>query len=200
MAAPDMVDVRATSLARDSSLLITTLPTSIHCFISEVKTNAGRVVETMVERFLEGGTRRQLSDEAGRSPVWSRDGKTLYYVAGDSMMAVAVRSTTPYTEHRPHVPRREASSRTGRASCVAYSHASEASVVPALATRRSALQDRGVDTWNRACQASSPVHADDSASRRGERSRPRRFTAPHPADTDGASRTPRCTARPCDDA
>jgi len=47
--------------------------------------------------------RQQLSDGAGRAPVWSRDGRALYYVAGDSMMAVQIRSMTPFAADRPRV-------------------------------------------------------------------------------------------------
>ncbi len=141
-AAPDIIDLRTTTIARDGALLVTHVPTSIHCAISMVRRNAARVgdagggggsgeskdiarnsvcndfpalspdqrwiaygsgTDIVVERFPEGGMRQQLSDGAGRAPVWSRDGRALYYVAGDSIMAVQIRSMTPFTADRPRV-------------------------------------------------------------------------------------------------
>ena len=36
-----------------------------------------------------------VSVDGGTGPVWSRDGKELFYRAGDNMMSVEVRSITP---------------------------------------------------------------------------------------------------------
>jgi Tol biopolymer transport system component len=129
----DAIDLRATTIVRDGSLLVTTVPATIRCAISVVAMNGGRPGEpkdfarntlcndygelspdqrwlaygagpvVVVERYPEGGMRQQLSDGPGRSPVWSRDGKTLYYIASDSMMAVPIRSTTPLTADRPRL-------------------------------------------------------------------------------------------------
>jgi eukaryotic-like serine/threonine-protein kinase len=57
----------------------------------------------MVERFPEGGTRQQLSDGEGRFPMWSRDGRTVYYEAGDSVIAVPVRSDASLELSRPRL-------------------------------------------------------------------------------------------------
>jgi serine/threonine-protein kinase len=57
----------------------------------------------MVERFPEGGARQQLSDGEGRFPMWSRDGRTVYYEAGDSVMAVPVRSGASLELSRPRL-------------------------------------------------------------------------------------------------
>ena len=57
----------------------------------------------MVERFPEGGMRQQLSVGEGRFPLWSRDGRTVYYQAGDSMMAVSVATTGALGIGRPRL-------------------------------------------------------------------------------------------------
>ena len=57
----------------------------------------------MVERFPQGGTRQQLSDGDGRFPMWSRDGRTVYYEAGDSVMAVPMRSGASLELSRPRL-------------------------------------------------------------------------------------------------
>jgi eukaryotic-like serine/threonine-protein kinase len=41
------------------------------------------------------GDRTMISVDGGTGPVWSRDGRELLYRAGDNLMSVAVRSTTP---------------------------------------------------------------------------------------------------------
>ena len=129
----DVIDLRATSVARDGALLVTNVPATIRCAISVVTMNADHAGESkdfarntlcndypelspdqrwlaygsastiVVERFPDGGLRQQLSDGAGRSPVWSRDGKTLYYVANDSLMAVRVQSAASLTADRPRL-------------------------------------------------------------------------------------------------
>lgn len=61
----------------------------------------GRGFVAMVERYPEGGMRQQLSVGEGRFPLWSRDGRTVYYQAGDSMMAVSVATTDALSIGRP---------------------------------------------------------------------------------------------------
>jgi Tol biopolymer transport system component len=41
------------------------------------------------------GDRMMISVDGGTGPVWSRDGRELFYRAGDNLMSVAVQSTTP---------------------------------------------------------------------------------------------------------
>ena len=46
--------------------------------------------EVYVERFPELGGRVQISTEGGQAPLWSSDGRELFYRAGDAMMRVVV--------------------------------------------------------------------------------------------------------------
>ena len=47
-----------------------------------------------LQRFPEGGGTRQISTSGGSQPRWSRDGKELFYVRGDTLMVVSV-TTSP---------------------------------------------------------------------------------------------------------
>ena len=44
--------------------------------------------------FLGSGEKRTISTEGGNEPVWSRNGRELFYRSGDTMMAVDV-TTSP---------------------------------------------------------------------------------------------------------
>ena len=48
------------------------------------------VDEVFVATFPEGGGKWQVSDGGGQMPVWSRDGRTIYYLRGDTIRAVDV--------------------------------------------------------------------------------------------------------------
>lgn len=50
--------------------------------------------QVYVQPFPGSGPRVQISADKGESPVWSRNGRELFYVNGDKLMAVAI-STTP---------------------------------------------------------------------------------------------------------
>jgi len=55
--------------------------------------------EVFVQAFeAAGGGKRQISTEGGTEPIWSRDGKELFYRNGDRMMAVDI-STKPSFSH-----------------------------------------------------------------------------------------------------
>jgi prepilin-type processing-associated H-X9-DG protein len=41
-------------------------------------------------RALSGGAAVRLSENGGKAPVWSRDGRELFYIQGDKLMAIAV--------------------------------------------------------------------------------------------------------------
>jgi serine/threonine-protein kinase len=51
-------------------------------------------VEIFVQPFPGPGARMQISTGGGGSPMWSRDGRELFYIRGDDMMAVDV-TTVP---------------------------------------------------------------------------------------------------------
>jgi serine/threonine-protein kinase len=50
--------------------------------------------EVWVMAYPRSGLRRQLTTEGGTEPVWSPDGKEIYYRSGDRMMVIPV-TTTP---------------------------------------------------------------------------------------------------------
>jgi serine/threonine protein kinase len=53
-------------------------------------------IEVYVRPFPEVGTGKwQVSTGGGRDPLWSRDGRELFYRAGDSIVAVDVQTTEP---------------------------------------------------------------------------------------------------------
>ncbi len=58
--------------------------------------------EVFVETFPPGHGKWQVSSAGGFCPVWSRDGKELYFVAGDSMMAVDVDTKDVFRAGLPH--------------------------------------------------------------------------------------------------
>ena len=58
--------------------------------------------EIVVETFPTGRGKWQVSVAGGMTPVWSRDGRTLYFAAGDGLMAVDVNTRDVF---RGGVPR-----------------------------------------------------------------------------------------------
>jgi serine/threonine-protein kinase len=67
-------------------------------------TVSGRT-EIYVERYPELGSRQQISTGGGQRPLWSRDGRVLFFGSLDSrqMLAVPVRSGPTLVAGRPHV-------------------------------------------------------------------------------------------------
>ena len=69
-------------------------------FIAYTSTETG-TDEVFVETFPPGQGRWQVSSGGGAGPAWSRDGKEIYFVTGETMMAADVdlhgvfRSGTP---------------------------------------------------------------------------------------------------------
>jgi len=61
--------------------------------------------EIYVERYPELGNRQQISTSGGRVPVWSRDGRELFFgsLDGRQMLAVPVQSGTTLVAGRPQV-------------------------------------------------------------------------------------------------
>ena len=58
-------------------------------WIAYVSSQNGRD-EVYIERFPDLGDRRQVSTDGGAAPLWSPDGRELFYRRDDTMMAVAV--------------------------------------------------------------------------------------------------------------
>jgi serine/threonine-protein kinase len=52
--------------------------------------------EIYVRPFPGPGGRIQVSNDGGSEPVWSRDGRTLYYRQGDALIAAAVSATPTF--------------------------------------------------------------------------------------------------------
>ena len=70
-------------------------------YIAYTSTETG-TDEVIVETFPPGGGKWQISSAGGTSPVWDKRGGTLFFVAGQSMMAVDVDTQSGF---RPGVPR-----------------------------------------------------------------------------------------------
>jgi serine/threonine-protein kinase len=61
--------------------------------------------EIYIERYPELGNRQQISTGGGRLPLWSRDGRELFFSSRDSrqILAVPVQSGTMLIAGRPQV-------------------------------------------------------------------------------------------------
>jgi hypothetical protein len=57
--------------------------------------------EVLVQSFPEAGARTQISTSGGTEPVWSRDGRELFYLDGDAMKAVDVRTSPTFSAGAP---------------------------------------------------------------------------------------------------
>jgi dipeptidyl aminopeptidase/acylaminoacyl peptidase len=59
--------------------------------------------EIYVQPFPGGGRKWLISTDGGNEPVWSRDGRRLFYVNGDKMMAVDVTTQAAFSAGSPRV-------------------------------------------------------------------------------------------------
>jgi serine/threonine-protein kinase len=57
--------------------------------------------QVYVQAFPPPGPKIQISNDGGTDPVWKRTGEELFYRNGDSMMAVPISTTSPFTAGRP---------------------------------------------------------------------------------------------------
>jgi serine/threonine-protein kinase len=57
--------------------------------------------EVLVQAFPEPRGRTPISTSGGDEPVWSRDGRELFYLDGDDMMVVEVRTSPAFTASPP---------------------------------------------------------------------------------------------------
>jgi hypothetical protein len=65
--------------------------------------NESGTTEIYVQAYPEGGQRTQVSSGGGHDPVWSPDGRELFYRNGDSFYAVPVSAGRPFTAGSPRV-------------------------------------------------------------------------------------------------
>jgi Tol biopolymer transport system component len=59
--------------------------------------------EVLVQSFPVPGGRTQISTTGATEPVWSRDGRELFYLNGDAMMAVEIRTSPTFTAGTPRM-------------------------------------------------------------------------------------------------
>ncbi|MDA1315386.1 MAG: hypothetical protein O2968_18815 [Acidobacteria bacterium] len=70
-------------------------------FLAYESDESGRY-EIYVQRFPEGGGKTVVSTGGGRRPRWRGDSGELYYVHGDTMMAVTVSADSAFRVGRPN--------------------------------------------------------------------------------------------------
>jgi serine/threonine-protein kinase len=63
---------------------------------------SGRI-EVIVQSFPEPGGKTQISTSGGVEPVWSRDGRELFFLNGDAMMAVEIRTSPTFSAGAPRM-------------------------------------------------------------------------------------------------
>ncbi len=71
-------------------------------WLAYVSNESGRE-EIYVRPFPGPGGRVQVSTEGGSEPMWSRDGRELFYRNGDKMMAVAIPTGPDLTPEKPNL-------------------------------------------------------------------------------------------------
>jgi eukaryotic-like serine/threonine-protein kinase len=60
-------------------------------------------MEIYVRPFPGGGASQLVSTDGGTEPLWSRDGRELFYVSGDQLLAVDVSAGATFSAGRPRV-------------------------------------------------------------------------------------------------
>ncbi len=55
--------------------------------------------EIYVQQYPGSGGKVQISNEGGARPVWSHDGRTLFYMKGDKLMRVPIETKTGFAAH-----------------------------------------------------------------------------------------------------
>jgi hypothetical protein len=60
-------------------------------------------VEVFVQPFPGPGGRSQISTDGGAEPVWSRDGRELFYLNGDKMMTVEITTAPAFRAGSPRL-------------------------------------------------------------------------------------------------
>ena len=65
-------------------------------YVAYVSNESGQM-EVYVQPFPEGGRKVTVSSKGGRKMRWSRDGKELFYVEGETLVAVSVSSGSSFS-------------------------------------------------------------------------------------------------------
>jgi Tol biopolymer transport system component len=65
-------------------------------FLAYVSGESG-MSEVYVRPLLDGGEKWRISTNGGSQPRWSRDGKELFYVEGNTLLAVSVSTKPPFS-------------------------------------------------------------------------------------------------------
>ena len=71
-------------------------------WLAYVSNESGRF-EVYVQAYPGPGGKWPISIEGGNEPLWSRDGRELFYREGNRMMAVAVRTVPTFTTEKPRL-------------------------------------------------------------------------------------------------
>ena len=71
-------------------------------WLAYTSSESGRF-EVLVQSFPEPGGRTQISTSGGIEPVWSHDGRELFYLNGDAMMAVEIRTSPTLVASTPRL-------------------------------------------------------------------------------------------------
>jgi WD40 repeat protein len=71
-------------------------------FVVYTSNDSGRF-EVYVRSFPDGTGKRQVSTSGGTQPRWSRDGKEIFYVDRDTLMAVGVTTSPSFSSEPPEV-------------------------------------------------------------------------------------------------
>jgi serine/threonine-protein kinase len=71
-------------------------------WIAYTSNESGRA-EVLVQSFPDAGARTQISTSGGIEPVWSRDGRELFYLDGDAMRVVEVRTSPTFSAGAPRL-------------------------------------------------------------------------------------------------
>ena len=69
-------------------------------YLTYTSNESGRI-EVFVDTFPNRSNKAQISNEGGTEPVWSRDGKELFYRNQSSMMRVSVTTEPDFTASKP---------------------------------------------------------------------------------------------------
>jgi Tol biopolymer transport system component len=62
--------------------------------------------EIFISTYPEGGGKWQISTDGGQMPVWTRDGKSVLYVKGDTLLAVDIETAGAFSSATPRELRR----------------------------------------------------------------------------------------------